>query len=260
METAFAAIGIEIPDENAFQNLAEDVGKRGEATLLHRSDGILHGRCLKFGEGLEVWTLFYESNQGKVGYADCRPAFRARYVQKLSPWTLTETAEAGEAVIHGFIENLETEVSFALQNLTEVGKVEHQSLHVGLCGLAYGAEILEEDALPFWRSYDESALNVLPEGNDWSLGGRVLAFETIRNSVSGKDLFWIYVDIGKFQIEILVNQRVLDSRKLRVGKFIKAEIWLQGHILHEPARRPGYEGVDWSVNPVDYWKSLRKPN
>jgi hypothetical protein len=260
METAFAAIGIEIPNKTAFHNLAEDVGRRGEATILHRPDGVLHGRCLKLGKGLEVWTFFYESGKGKVVYADCRPAFRARYLQKISPWILSEFAEEGRATIHGFIENSEIEVLFDLQNLTEVGVVENQSLCVGLCGLASDAEIIEENALPFWRSYDESALNVQQNENDWSLGGKVLAFEIIRNPHSGKDLFWVYVDVGGFQIEILVNQRAIDSQALRVGKFIRAEIWLQGHIINNPNRRFGYEGIDWSVNPINYWKNLRKPN
>jgi hypothetical protein len=32
MEITFEAIGLEIANENAFNSLAEDVGKRGEAT------------------------------------------------------------------------------------------------------------------------------------------------------------------------------------------------------------------------------------
>lgn len=262
MEIAFEAIGIEILNETAFNDLAEDVGKRGEATLLPRNGGVLHGRCLKIGDGLEIWTVLYESGKGDVVYADCRPAFRARYTQKISPWILTEFTEEGTAVIHGFIEDTENEVLFELQNLTEVGTkmLDEAVLRVGLCGLAYRAEIFQRDDKPFWKSYDEIALNVIQNENDWSLGGRVLAFETLRNSQSGKDLFWIYVDLGKFQLEILVNQRALKGEKLQVGAFIKADIWLQGHISYEVAKRPNYEGIDWSVNPVDYWKSFKKLN
>jgi hypothetical protein len=262
MEIAFEAIGIEILNETAFNDLAEDVGKRGEATLLPRTNGILHGRCLKIGEGLEVWTLLYESGKGDVVYADCRPAFRARYTQKISPWILTELAEEGTAIIHGFVEDTETEVLFELQNLTEVGAkvLDEIVLRVGLCGLAYRAEIVKDDEKPFWKSYDEIALNVVQNENDWSLGGRVLAFETLRNPQSGKDLFWIYIDLGKLQLEILVNQRALQGEKLQVGAFIKADVWLQGHISQETVKRAGYEGIDWSVNPVDYWKNFRKPN
>lgn len=262
MEIAFDAIGLEILNETAFNDLAEDVGKRGEVSILHRKSGVLHGRCLKFGEGLEVWTLLYESGKGEVVYADCRPAFRARYEQKVSPWILTESDEDSEAVIHGFIEDMETEVLFQLQNLTEVGTqvLEQTTLRVGLCGLAYRAEIVEKSGKPFWKSYDEITLNVVENENDWSLGGEVIAFDTLRNPQSGNDLFWIYVDLGGFQLEIIVNQRALHGEKLQVGAFIKADIWLQGHILSETAKQNGYEGVDWSVRPADFWKILKKPN
>jgi hypothetical protein len=262
MEIAFDAIGLEIPNETAFNDLAEDVGKRGEISILQRKSGILHGRCLKFGEGLEVWTMLYESGKGEVVYADCRPAFRARYTQKISPWILTESNEDGEAVIHGFIQDSETEVLFQLQNLTEVGTrvLEKLILEVGLCGLAYRAEIVKEASKPFWKSYDEIALNIIENENDWSLGGRVIAFETLRNPQSGNDLYWIFVDLGELQLEILVSRRALNGEKLKIGAFIKADIWLQGHIVSEKAARIGYEGVDWSIRPSDFWKSFKRPN
>src|ERR1700752_1286645 len=102
MEIAFDAIGLEVPNETAFNSLAENAGKRGEASLLPRKGGILHGRCWPLGEGLEVWTVLYESKTGEVFYANCRPGFRARYAQRIGPWALTEYDEEGEAVIHGY--------------------------------------------------------------------------------------------------------------------------------------------------------------
>ena len=101
---------------------------------------MLHGRCWKLGEGLEVWTVLYESGSGDVFYADCRPGFRARYIQTITPWALTEYDEEGEAVIHGFREGTDCEVLFELQNLTEVGPAGFgaQELHIGLCGLPIG--------------------------------------------------------------------------------------------------------------------------
>ena len=141
MDIGFDAIGIEIPNETAFNDLAEQVGVRGEASVLQRKSGLLHGRCLKIGGGLEVWTILFETGRGEVRYADCRPAFRARHSIRISPWVITEYDQEGEAVIHGFIEERETEVLFELQNLTEAGSgVFHQdTLQVGLCGLAYTA-------------------------------------------------------------------------------------------------------------------------
>ncbi len=262
MEIAFDAIGIEITNETAFNNLAEDVEKRGEASRLTRGAGVLHGHCLKLGEGLEIWTVLYESGTGEVAYADCRPAFRARYAQKIAPWILTEVDEEGTATIHGFIENSDTEVLFGLQNLTELEtrSFEQNSLQIGLCGLAYKAEILDKAEPTYWKSYDEIALNVVGEENSWSLCGRILAFESLRNPVSGSHLYWLYLDLGELKLEILVNRRLLKSEKIKVGKFIRAEIWLQGHILSDRSNSFAYEGVDWSHRTVDFWKQFKKNN
>ncbi len=262
MEIAFDAIGFEIPNENAFHDLAEAVGKRGEVSILPRKDGVLHGRCLKFGAGLEVWTLFYESGKGEVVYADCRPAFRARHSHKISPWILTESDKEGKSIVHGFVEDTNTEVLFQLQNLTEVGTLvlEQTTLNVGLCGLAYRGEIFDTNVESGWKSYDEAAVNIIEEDNFWSVAGRILAFDALRNPQSGNDLYWIYVEMGSLKLEILVNQRALRGKTPRIGAFIEADVWLQGHILSETAKRNGYEGVDWSMHPADFWKALRKPN
>lgn len=262
MEIAFDAIGIEIKNETAFNDLAEDVGKRGEISRLTRKSGVLHGRCLKLGEGLEVWTVLYESGTGEVFYADCRPGFRARYAQTISPWVLTEFDEEGEAVIHGFVEDQKMEVLFALQNLTEVGTrlFEQNYLRVGLCGLAYRAEVLKKAEPTFWRSFDEIALNVVANENDWSLCGKVVAFNALRNPFSGSDLYWLHLDMGEFKLEVLVNWRALRGADLQVGAFVKADIWLQGHILNENAALFAYEGVDWSYRTVDFWKKFKRNN
>jgi hypothetical protein len=262
MEIAFDAIGIEIASEAAFNDLAEDVGKRGEASRLARKSGVLHGRCLKLGEGLEVWSVLYESASGEISYTDCRPGFRARYAHKISPWVMTEFDEDGESVIHGFFTDTESEVLFELQNLTEVGTriFNQRVLQVSLCGLAYRAEVLKTAEKGFWRAFDEISLNIVAEDNDWSLCGEVLAFNSLKNNLSGNDLYWIYLDLGEFKLEILVNQRALKGEQLRVGAFLNADIWLQGHILSENAARKSYEGVDRRTSTVDFWKNFKRPN
>ena len=103
-------------------------------------------------------------------------------------------------------------------------------------------------------------INVIEEENYWKVAGTILAFDTIRNPQSGNDLYWIYVGMGSANLEILVNHRALRGRAPRIGAFIEADIWLQGHILKETTKRNGYEGVDWSVHIADFWKTLRKPN
>jgi hypothetical protein len=61
MNGTFETIGLEVPSEKAFNYLAERAGDQGEATQLNRRGAVLHGRCWKLGEGLEVWTVLYES-------------------------------------------------------------------------------------------------------------------------------------------------------------------------------------------------------
>lgn len=274
MEIAFDAIGLEIPNETAFNSLVENAGKRGEASRLPRKSGVLHGRCWKLGLGLEVWTVLYESQTGEVFYADCRPGFRARYTHSISPWIATEFDEEGEAIVHGFIEDTEREVLFALQNLTEVGAggfQQQNTLTVGLCGLAYRAELINAEAAatadikPFWKSGEKFARHE----NDWSLCGRILSFGALRNPFSGSDLYWIYLNLGDFDLEILVNRRNLSGAaagggmKLAVGAMLRADIWLQGHIVNAPLlrRRSNYEGVDYSLlRTVDFWKQFKRPN
>lgn len=267
MEIAFDAIGIEIKNQTAFDTLAETVEQRGEASQTARAGGgVLHGRCLKLGaEGLEIWTLLYESAAtGEVAYADCRPAFRARRAQTISPWLLTEADETtGEAVIHGFVADTETEVLFALQNLTEIDArvFERNALQIGLCGLAYAAKIASDSGKPFWKSSGEIALNVVAaEENAWSLCGRVVAFEILKNPFSGIDLYWLYLDLGELKLEILVNRRAFKNRKIQIGQLISAEVWLQGHIFSESAKRRRYEGVDRAHRTVDFWKQFKKLN
>jgi hypothetical protein len=262
MEIAFDAIGIEITNEAAFNSLAEDVGRRGEVSSLQRKRGMLHGRCFKFGAGLEVWTMLYETAAGELTYADCRPAFRARYAQKISPFIPTEFDEDGEVLVHGFVEDTDTEVLFELQNLTEVGTqiFEKNYLLIGLCGLAYKARVSKKTEKIYWKSFDEIAPNTTVSENVWSLCGKVVAFNSLRNDFSGNNLYWLYLDVGEIKLEILVNRRALKGEKLQIGAFVKADVWLQGHILRENAAAAGYEGVDRSQQTVNFWKQFKRVN
>lgn len=259
MEIAFDAIGLEVPNETAFNNLAEDAGKRGEVSRLTRKSGVLHGRCWRLGEGLEVWTVLYESETGEFFHADCRPGFRARFTQRVNPWIMTEFDEEGEALIHGYIEDTDTEILFELQNLTEVGTKNFQqnTLTVGLCGLAYQAEVVKNQKKSFWKSLGG---NEAKHENDWSLCGEIIAFNALSNPYSGNDLYWVHLNLNDFGLEILVNQRALRGDELSVGAYLKADVWLQGHILSESTRRSAYEGIDYSVRTVDFWKNFKKLN
>ncbi|HEV2764639.1 MAG TPA: hypothetical protein VGV38_16790 [Pyrinomonadaceae bacterium] len=262
MDETFAAIGIEVPSEKDFNHLAERAGDQGEPTQLSRRGAVLHGRCWKLGEGLEVWTVLYESGTGEVFYADCRPGFRARYTQRISPWALTEYDEDGEAIVHGYCDGTDTEVLFELQNLTEVGPegFRAQELHVGLCGLAYRARVCVGHPALKWQPLEETAPSRAAHENDWSLCGRVLSFKPLRNPLSGSELYWVYLDLARLKLEVLVNRRTLRGGKLRVGATLTAEVWLQGHLLDKRALLSRYEGLDRSHTQADFWSQLKRRN
>jgi hypothetical protein len=258
----FNAIGLEIPQGQTLSDLAEDAERRGEASLSARSGGTVHGRCWRIGLGLEVWTTLYESKTGEVFYADCRPGFRARYTQKINSWTLYEDEQEGEATVEGGIENYAERISFQLQNLTEVGakNFEQPILTVGLCGLAYRAEVSEQDEAPEWKPLRKTEGNAGSNEIDWRLTGRVISFNALRNPFSGHDLYWIHLDLGNFRLEILVNRHILKGGELRVGATVEADVWLQGHIVTQSTFLSNYEGVDWSGNAADFWKNFKKLN
>ena len=262
MDATFETIGLEVPSEKAINFLAERAENQGEPTQLSRRGAVLHGRCWKLGEGLEVWTVLYESGTGDVFYANCRPGFRARYMQRIGPWALTEYDEEGEAVVHGYCDGSDTEVLFELQNLTEVGAggFRAKALHVGLCGLAYRARVCTREMGSRWLPLEQSAPSRAAHENDWSLRGRVLAFKPLRNPLSGSELCWIYLDLGKLRLEVLVNARALSGGKLGVGTTLSAEVWLQGHVLDEQALQLRYEGVDPSFSVTNFWSRFSRSN
>ncbi len=257
MEIVFNAIGIEVPNQTAFNNLAENAEKRGEASLSMRPGVVIHGRCWRIGLGLEVWTIFNESETGEVFYTDCRPGFRAHYMQILKDWSLSEAKD--EAVIEGYTKNNATKVSFQLQNLTEINpkRFEQKLLRIGLCGLAYHAEVLAAEKKSFWKS---AAKNSDSDAADWKLCGKITAFSTLRNPFTGNDLYWIHLDLNSFKLEILVNRHSLHGSDLQIGKSVKAKVWLQGHIAGQAEFYSNYEGVDWSHRTVDFWKSFKRQN
>jgi hypothetical protein len=262
MDATFETIGLEVPSEKAINFLAERAENQGEASQLTRRGAVLHGRCWKLGEGLEVWTVLYESGTGDVFYANCRPGFRARYMQRIAPWALTEYDEEGEAVIHGYCDGTETEVLFELQNLTEVGisGFRAPALHVALCGLAYRARVCARGMESRWLPLERAAPSRAAHENDWIVRGRVIAFKPLINPLSGSELYWVYLDLGKLKLEVLVNARALSGGKLEAGATLSAEVWLQGHVLDARALRLQYEGVDHAYNIADLWSHFSRSN
>ena len=262
MDATFETIGLEVPSEKAINFLAERAENQGEASQLTRRGAVLHGRCWKLGEGLEVWTVLYESGTGDVFYANCRPGFRARYTQRIAPWALTEYDEEGEAVIHGYCDGTDTEVLFELQNLTECGTdgFRAPALHVGLCGLAYRARVCSREMDARWLPLERAAPSRAAHENDWIVRGRVIAFKPLINPLSGSELCWVYVDLNRLKLEVLVNARALTGASLQIGATISAEVWLQGHVLDSRALHQQYEGVDQAYSIVDLWSRFLRHN
>jgi len=258
----FNAIGLSVPKGKTLNDLAASAEKLGEASIYAHPDCTLYGRCWRIGAGLEVWTILYKAENGETSYANCRPGFRARYTQTIENWSLYEDRKEGEAAIKGFIETNGAEVFFQLQNLTEISpkNFDREILRVGLGGLAVRAEISLAAEEFLWQPLNETAKTIHIEQTYHRLCGKIRAFETLRNSHSEKDLYWIYLELKDFNLEILVNQMDLRGSDLQIGSFVKADVWLQGHIVSHSTRFSSYEGVDWSHSTVDFWKHFKKLN
>jgi hypothetical protein len=266
MAELFEAIGFEVADERSYNLLVEYVETNGHRSRAERGDAALHGRCWKLGDGLEVWSILYERG-ADLYYADCRPAFRSRYVRQILPWELVEYDEDGEAIVRGGARGT-PEIVFELQNLTELDdSVFRQThLHVALAGIAYAARVRPAvsrlEPPPAHRFELAERLDGFADKaceNDYVISGRVLAWREIRNSVTAADLVWIYVDAATIRLEVLANRRALRGQ-LKIGAEITANIWLQGHVLEASDISARYEGVDRAYELADFWAGLRREN
>jgi hypothetical protein len=267
MAELFGAIGFQITDEHSYNSLVEYVDGNGARTRAQRGEASLHGRCWKIGDGLEVWSVLYERG-AEFYYADCRPAFRSRYVRAILPWELIEYDEDGEAIVQGCIQG-GPEVIFELQNLTEINQnvFRESHLHIALAGLAYTAYIMPNSgsghgAKPSSRFELAEKLEELADDaceNDYLITGSVLAWRDLHNPVTDSRLVWAYVDAGDIRLEILINRNALRG-EIKIGASISANIWLQGHVLVDADIFARYEGVDREYETADFWNKLRRGN
>ncbi|HWP45044.1 MAG TPA: DUF3881 family protein [Blastocatellia bacterium] len=262
MSELFECVGFQVADEDSYNLLAEYTETSGERSRIHRGDATLHGRCWKLGEGLEVWSILYERG-GELYYADCRPAYRSRYVHTVQPWELIEFDEDGEAIVRGKAAG-EVEVVFELQNLTETNPSIFRDSHlrVAMAGLAYSAQVYPPPNAPPYRFDLAERLPAMADSaceNDYLIVGRLLAWRELQNRVTGRELLWLYVDATAIRLEILVSRRAMRGRP-RIGATISANVWLQGHVLEEKEISARYEGVDRSYEIGEFWGKLRKSN
>lgn len=265
MGELFDAIGFEVGDEGSYNLVSEHAETNGEQSQAGHDACTLSGRCWKLGGGIEVWSVIYEGGS-ELYTADCRPAFRSRFVSVLEPWELIEYDEDGEAVLCGSLGSC-TDVVLELQNLTEINPrlFREPRLLIGLAGLAYSDSVQlhtpngwKTAGMGYRFELAEQSGNEACE-NDYEICGRVLAWRSLRNPVTSGELVWMYVDVSALRLEILANRRALRSR-VRVGSLISANVWLQGHILSDTDVNARYEGVDHDFELSDFWAGLRREN
>jgi hypothetical protein len=258
MGEPFYAIGFKITDEASYQALAEEAQQRGTPSQAKREQGVLHGRCWSLGCGLEVWTMLYESKAG-LFYADCRPAFRARHVFSFYPWEIAEYEEDGEAVARGLLLNSDTEMVFELQNITELdlNRLRERQITAAVSGLAYRVRVITKPKEPIFAPLAERAPRRKVTEVDYIVRGRIIAWREMKNPHTTSDLILIDVDAEKVRLEVLVNRADIKG-DLKVGGWLSAEVWLQGHILSEKELQARYEGLDRQVYRGSFWETLRR--
>ncbi len=258
MAEPFDAIGFQIKDAASYEALAEEAHQRGISSKAQRSEGVLHGCCWNLGSGLEVWTMLFESPKGTF-YADCRPAFRGQRLFNFYPWEILEYEEDGEAIARGLMPDQETEIMFALQNITEIDPLNfrERAITAAVSGLAYKARVIAKAGNPTFAPLADNRKRRKPAETDYSVRGEILSWREINNPRTEKKLICIDVDAGKIRIEVVVNQTDLKG-ELKIGKWLSAEVWLQGHILNDKELLARYEGVDHEVSQGDVWIKLRR--
>ena len=259
MGEPFDAIGFRVGDEAAYQALAEEAHQRGAVSRVQREQATLHGCCWRLGDGLEVWTVLHESQQG-LFFADCRPAFRGRHLFALYPWEIIEYEEDGEAVARGIIDP-GVELTFELQNITEIDPADfcERAITATVSGLAYRARLHAKPRESLFVRLSQHQPRRRAAENDYIVRGTILSWREIKNPCTTSDLVWVDIDTGKVQIEILINRSDLKG-ELQRGALISAEVWLQGHVLNDHQMRARYEGVDFNTPRADFWRKLRRPH
>ncbi|QQS45864.1 MAG: DUF3881 family protein [Acidobacteriota bacterium] len=260
MSEPFGAIGFTVQDRASYEALAEEAYQRGEISKARRGQGVLHGCCWSLGSGLEVWTVLYESPDG-LFYVDCRPAFRGHHIFTFYPWEIIEYEQDGEAVARGVTIDGGFEVTFELQNLTEINPHEFKdrAITAAVSGLAYKARIASKSGKPAFQPLREKSARKNVSDSDYLVRGEIKSWRQIQNQHTSSDLIWVVVDAGEVRLEVLVNRSDLEG-ELRKGACLSSEVWLQGHILNDQALTARYEGIDRRIPAGSFWKRLTRHN
>jgi hypothetical protein len=261
MGDIFEAIGFKLQDEADYQRLAETVCQKGIPSLISRRGAILRGYCWALNGGIEIWTILHESKKGTY-FADCRPAFRSQRICEVTSWEVIEFIEDGEVLVSGSIQKLK--LIFQLQNFTDLSESVYQlsSFTTNLAGLCYRAKIFHSPLTPQITS--RSLSHPTPTGtkyyeNDYLVTGKVVGWQELNNPITNEAFFRLDVKIGEFQLELLVGKKQCKGTILD-NAWISAEVWLQGHIVHQKEQQAKYEGLDVSIPSAEHWSVLKREN
>lgn len=261
MGDIFDVIGFKLPDEASYQQLAETARQRGTPSAISRRGAIIQGYCWPIVEGVEIWTILHESKEG-VYFADCRPAFRNDRTYEVTSWEIIEFIEDGEALVSGRIQNVD--LIFELQNFTELNELVYNqpSLTAHLSGLCSRVKILDANSIPrispLSPAQTSQASNKFAE-NDYLINGKILSWCELINPITQTEIVWLEVQVGEFQIELLVNREQCKGT-LSEGAWISAEAWLQGYIVCPQEQQSKYEGLDISIPLAEHWSVLKREN
>ena len=261
MGDIFDVIGFKLPDETSYQQLAEAARQRGTPSAISRRNAIIQGYCWSLVEGVEIWTILYESKDGMY-FADCRPAYRNSRTYEVTSWEIIEFIEDGEALVSGHIQNVD--LIFELQNFTELNELAYNqpTLTAHLSGLCSRLKVLDVNSTPqispLSPAQNSQASNKYAE-NDYLLTGKVVAWRELINPMTQIKLFWLEVEVGDFRIELLVNHEQCKGI-LSEGVWISAEVWLQGYLVCPQEQQSKYEGLDISISPAEHWVVLKREN
>ncbi|NBO66661.1 MAG: DUF3881 family protein, partial [Acidobacteria bacterium] len=211
--------------------------------------------------GLEVWTMIYEGEEGTY-FADCRPAFRNRQVYQFYPWEIVEYELDGEALLTGMLQDGEdrsVELVFALQNLTELNlrELPWRELTAAVSGLAYKARVFRQSRRSRTRTINPGLSVGEASENDYSIFAPIVAWRQLQNQHTTSDLIWIQLDLGRLNLEVVVNRADLVGMP-RAGDWLSAEIWLQGYILDEKQVESRFEGIDRRITRHQHWQLLQR--
>ncbi len=260
MGEPFDAIGFKVIDERTYHELAEEARKRGSITRVKRERGMLQGCCWNIGCGIEIWAMLYETREG-LFYTDCRPGFRSRHAFQIYPWEIIEFEEEGEALARGTLLKGEREVSFELQNITEINPADYRERPViaAISGLAYRAQVNARPGAAVFAPIEKLNKRRKVLENDYAIRGQILSWREVKNSHTSRDIVIVDVDAGGLHIEIAISRSTLKG-ELKRGSRISTEVWLQGHILSDREVQARYEGIDQDASREMLWQRLRRNN